>query len=78
MDEHRTIAPEIEGLLSAFWGRDRNGTVPSAKLSAATEDLFRLMSAIKPYKSDSEVRSIWLTVPRGTISDYDDYEEARS
>ena len=78
MDEHRTIAPEIESLLSAFWGRDRNGTVPSANLSAATEDLFRLMSAIKPYKSDSEVRSIWLTVPRGSIEDYDDYEDARS
>lgn len=78
MDEHRTIAPEIESLLSAFWGSDRNGTVPSAKLSVATDDLFRLISAIKPYKSDSEVRSIWLTVPRGSIEDYDDYEDARS
>ena len=78
MDEHRTIAPEIEILLSAFWGSNRNSTVPSAKLSAATDDLFRLMSAIKPYKSDSGVRSIWLTVPRGSMEDYDDYEEARS
>ncbi len=78
MDEHRTIAPEIGRFLHAFRDNSGNGTVPSARLSAATDELFRLMSAIKPYNSDNEVRSIWITVPRGSISDYDDYEDAKS
>jgi len=77
MDEHRTVAAQIGGRLHNFECGLVEGSVISDELSAATDELFRTMSVIKPYEENKEVRAIWIFVPRGSITDFDDYQEAK-
>ena len=75
--QYKLVAPDIDRLLNYF---DRGYLNPSGvtqALSDAMEPLFELLSPLAPLKSNKEVKSIWLMVPRGDIADYDSFEEVK-
>lgn len=68
-------APTIDRLLRWFDRGHLNPSAPSARLKAAMEPLFSVLTPLAPLKSNSEAKAIWLKIPRGDISDYDSYED---
>ena len=76
MDEGKKItAPQIDRLLRCFDRRHMNPSAPSRKIIAAMEPLFSVLEDLAPLKINSEAKSIWLEVPRGTIDDYESFDK---
>ena len=74
---YKLVAPDIDRLIRIFPRNWKNAEKPSAKLLEATNPLFEAMRDLKPIPENDEVKQIWISVPRGTIEDYGDYESAR-
>ena len=73
--EYKLVAPDVDRLLNTF-GRDYlNPSVPSEVLMEAMAPLFTMLRDLAPVEKSDEVKSIWLMVPRGEITDYDSYED---
>lgn len=70
-------APKVDGLLRWFDRGYRNSSVPSEKTVAAMEPLFSALEPLAPLKKNDEVKSIWVKIPRGDISDYGSFEEMK-
>ena len=75
MSSCKLVAPNIDLLLSYFDHRHMNPSVPTPALTAAMEPLFSALTDLAPLENNEEVKTIWLQIPRGSIDDYDSYED---
>ena len=75
MEEYKLVAPDIDGLLRYFDRGHQNPSAPTAGMISAMEPLFSALSDLAPLTKNREVKSIWLQIPRGSIDDYDSYED---
>ena len=74
---YKLVAPDVDALLRFFDRRNMNPTAPSPLLLAALGPLFEALSPLAPLDKDGEAKAIWLRIPRGTIEDYDTFEDMR-
>ena len=74
--DFKLIAPHINRLLGCYEGI-QNPVQPGAELMMALDPLFKAMADLAPYKKNDEAKGIWITVPRGDITDWGDYEEEK-
>ena len=71
-------APEIDELIRHFeWGLP-NPEQPSRALMDAMDPLFAAMADLAPYSKNAEAKILWITVPRGELADYGDFEEMKA
>ncbi|MBQ6960654.1 MAG: hypothetical protein IJP78_06725 [Clostridia bacterium] len=75
MKEYKLIAPDIDRLLLFFDRGHINPSIPSKALVTAMEPLFSMLSDLAPMENNEEVKTIWLQIPRGSMDDYDRYED---
>ncbi|MER2183863.1 MAG: hypothetical protein ABTA22_10110, partial [Clostridia bacterium] len=75
--EFRLIAPDVKRLLGCY-ERIMNPEQPSAALMEALDPLIRAMADLAPFPKSNESKGIWITVPRGEITDWGDFEEAKA
>lgn len=68
-------APKIDRLLRWFDRGHRNPSPSTPRLNAAMEPLFDTLSSLAPLPSNEEAKELWLAIPRGSIEDYDSYED---
>ena len=73
----RLIAPDVKRLLGCY-ERIMNPEQPSAALMEALDPLIRAMADLAPFPKSNESKGIWITVPRGEITDWGDFEEAKA
>ena len=57
------------------FGRHVNPSVPTEKLKQTIEEMELTLKDLAPSEKNDEVKKIWLILPRGSISDYESYEE---
>ena len=74
---YKLVAPDVDTLLRHFDRGFRNHETPSRELLAAMDPLFSALSDLAPCKANDEAKIIWITVPRGELSDYGSFEEAK-
>ena len=75
MKERKVItAPQLDRLLRYFDRDHMNPSVATRKIAAAMEPLFAALSDLAPLKRNDEAKAIWLEIPRGTIEDYESFE----
>ena len=75
MNEERKItAPIIDNLLRYFDRGHKNPSAPTRKIAAAMEPLFSVLSDLAPLKKNNEAKAVWIEIPRGTINDYESFE----
>lgn len=68
-------ATSVDRYLCRF-DRDLHNPAPAtAAMRTALDSLFESLEPLAPLAKSSEAKSIWLMIPRGTIDDFDDYEE---
>lgn len=70
-------APKLDALLRCFDRGHLNSSIPTRRIINAIEPLFSAMAPIAPLRSNSEVKALWIAVPRGDISNYDSFESQR-
>jgi len=70
-------APTVDGLLRWFDDGFRNSSVPTESIKTAMASLFDALAPLAPLKENKEVKSIWVKIPRGEISDYGSFEEMK-
>ena len=75
MSIYKLVAPNIDLLLRYFDHRHMNPSVPTQALTAAMEPLFSALTDLAPLENNEEVKTIWLQIPRGSIDDYESYED---
>lgn len=73
--EERMVAPVVDRLLNCFERSHMNPSVPSEQVKEAMEPLFSVLKPLMPLAENEEAKQLWLRIPRGTIDDYDCYEE---
>ena len=77
--KYKMVAPDIDGLLCYFKNRSLINAVKSTpQLLAAVESIFELLKPLQPIKKNDAVKSLWLQIPRGTIEEYDSFEDMKS
>ena len=75
MEERKMIsAPQLDRLLRYFDRDHMNPSAPTQKIAAAMGPLFAALSDLAPLKKNDEAKAIWLEIPRGTIEDYESFE----
>ena len=74
MKSDRLAAPIIDTLLEEF-DYSLDASAPSQQLYAVMDSLFAILRELAPISRSEEVKSIWITIPRGTIDDYGSYED---
>ena len=70
-DTYNLTAPDIDFLLRHFDHGWRNASAPSQPLMDAASLLSAAIADLAPLKKNAEVKSIWLMIPKGTLSDYE-------
>lgn len=75
MKEYKLVAPHIDSLLRFFDRGYQNPSAPSPELAAAMDPLFAALKDLTPLPQNDEVKAIWLQIPRGSIEDYDSYDD---
>ena len=73
--KYRLVAPDIDHLVSCFRHGSHNAEAPTKSILPILDELFTVFSPLAPLKKNDEAKAIWVTVPRGTIEDFGDYEE---
>ena len=77
VNEYKMVAPDVDRLLLYFF-RDLSNPIPSTPaLLAAIEPLFEILEPLEPLKKNDEVKTIWIRIPKGTIEDYDSFDELK-
>ena len=74
---YKLTAPDVDVLLRHFDRGFQNSEKPSRELMAAMEPLLSVLSDLAPCKENDEAKIIWITIPRGVLSDYGSFEEAK-
>ncbi len=75
--EYKLIAPDIDRLLRYFERGYLNPSAPTERIVSAMEPLFRALACLAPIDKNDEVKVLWIAVPRGTIDDYDSFEDMK-
>ena len=75
MEKYRLVAPDIDHLVRCFDHGIHNPKAPTKSILPIMDELFTAFAPIAPLKKNDEVKAIWITVPRGTIEDFGDYDE---
>ena len=76
--EYKMVAPDVDELLRYFDRLRLSPTPSTPALFAAAEKLCNIMEPLAPLKTNDEARAIWLRIPRGTIADYDSFEDMKN
>ena len=76
-EKYKLIAPDVNRLISCYSHEIQNPEQPSATLVEAMDPLFIAMEDLAPSRENDEAKGIWVTVPRGEITDWSTYKEAR-
>lgn len=75
--EYKMVAPDIDRLIKFFDHGYMNATASTPALLAAIKPLFELLKELKPHKKNDEAKTIWIRIPRGSIDDYDSFEDMK-
>ena len=75
MSTSKFAAPEVDRLIRSYEHGIMNPEQPSRALMAATEPLFKALADLAPCKANDEAKILWISVPRGELSDFGDFEE---
>lgn len=75
--KYRTVAPDIDMLLRYFHRNDFNAKESRPEVFSAAQGIFAELADLAPLKTNSEVKTVWLRIPRGDISDYTPFEEMK-
>lgn len=75
--QYRLVAPDIDRLLCCFDRSHRNPSAPSPALVSAMEPLFTALAPLAPLKRNAEAKAIWLRIPRGTIEEYNSFDDMK-
>ena len=75
--EYKLTAPDMNRLIGCFSHEIQNPEQPSVALAETLDPLFKAMENLAPSKENDEAKGIWITVPRGKISDWRTFKEAR-
>lgn len=75
--KYKLIAPDVNRLLGCYDRGFQNPEQPSAALMKALDPLFSAMADLAPFEENDEAKGIWITVPRGEITDWMTYKDAR-
>ncbi len=73
--EWKLVAPDIDRLLGCFDGGYKNPTAQTRKVLGALDRLFGMLADLVPLATNNEAKSIWLKIPRGSLGDFDSYED---
>jgi hypothetical protein len=76
-ESDRFNAPFFDGIISAYDNRFLNPAQPSDALVNAMDPLFRLLAPLKPCLKNDEAKVLWITVPRGSIEDWESFDDAK-
>ena len=68
-------APFFDRILYSFDHSNPNTVIPSLNLRNEMNKLFDEVRDLKPIKKNNEAKSIFITVPKGCIEDYGDYQD---
>ena len=74
---YKLVAPDVDSLLRCFDRYHMNPTQSTPALLSAADPLFDLLAPLAPLKKNDEAKAIWLRIPRGTIEDYDSFEDMK-
>lgn len=74
---YKLTAPDVNQLISCYSHEIQNPEQPSATLVEAMDPLFKAMENLAPSRENDEAKGIWVTVPRGEITDWSTYKEAK-
>ncbi len=72
--KEKITAPKIDNLLRYFDREHMNPSVPSRRIAAAMEPLFSVLSELAPLKNNNEAKAVWIEISRGTIDDYESFD----
>ena len=72
----KLITPDINRLLGCY-ERIQNPEQPSRALMDALDPFFTIMADLAPFPKNDEAKGIWITVPRGDITEWGDFEESK-
>ena len=75
--EYKLVAPDIDSLLRYFDRQQLNPMQSTDALLSALKPLFEMMKPLASINKYDEVKAIWLRIPRGTIEDYDSFEDMK-
>ena len=73
--EWKLVAPDIDRLLGCFDRGYKNPTAQTRKVLGALDRLFEVLADLVPLATSNEAKSIWLKIPRGSLDDFDSYED---
>lgn len=73
--EWKLVAPDVDRLLRCFDRGYRNPSPQTRTVLGALDRLFEVLTDLAPLSSNDEAKSIWLKVPRGSLDDFDSYED---
>ena len=73
--EWKNVAPDIDKLLKVFGGGYKNPAAQTFGVLDALDRLFGVLVDLKPLEKNDEAKAIWLKIPRGSLEDYDDFDE---
>ena len=74
---YKLTAPDVNRLISCYSHEIQNPEQPSWVLVESMDPLFKAMENLAPSRENDEAKGIWVTVPRGEITDWSTYKEAR-
>ena len=72
--EWKLVAPDIDRLLGIFGRGYKNPAAQTDKVLDALDRLLEVLADLEPLAGNSEVKSLWLKIPRGSLGDFGDYE----
>ncbi|SDB54147.1 hypothetical protein [Butyrivibrio sp. INlla16] len=76
--QYKLVAPDIDSLIRYFDSRDLiNARKSTPELFAAMKPIFEILKPLAPIRKNSDVKALWLRIPRGTIDDYDSFEDMK-
>lgn len=73
--EWKPVAPDIDRLLRCFDRGYRNPSPQTHKVFSALDRLFEVLADLAPIATNDEAKTIWLKIPRGSLDDFDSYED---
>lgn len=74
-EKYKLTAPDIDHLVRCFERGSSNAEAPTKSILPILDELFAAFVPLSPLKKNDEVKAIWVTIPRGTIEDFGDYNE---
>ena len=75
---YKLIAPDVNLLIRRYSHSIQDPEQPSASMMEALDPLFKAMAELAPSSKNDEAKGVWVTVPRGKITDWSTYKEARA